>query len=127
MSYGGFMDLLHEFNVWCAKNDITAKEGAKRIGVSYPFLYHVLRFVKPCPSYLVGRLAKALGIEKNIVGFLYGYYPTQWLRAVRADPEKAMEMVYGYLEEEGFNGDAVRTSRLQKAAHSASKFVTQID
>lgn len=82
------------------KNGLTRHQLAKKFNCTPIFLERVIEHVDPCPFHLLKKMAKVLGVDEEILGISFGYYPADWIWFARSYPEKAIKALIDAMEKE---------------------------
>lgn len=87
---------------YCADNEITKEEFSEKLGISRQYLHDVARYERPMPAWMVKRLSRLFKLDEQAVGVEFGYYPQNFVKYCRKDPEKATGDIKKILEREGY-------------------------
>src|SRR3990167_6577369 len=80
------------------KNKLTFEQVAERLKVQKTYLYRVLAHNEKCTYLFAQKLARLLDKDIEIVGIVFGYYPSDWIWFTRSHPEKALKLMIEAIE-----------------------------
>jgi hypothetical protein len=76
-----------EINIFCAQNNMSINDIAKKFRVSVKFLYAVLSYKKQCPKNMIKKISNLLNLPEEEVGIAFGYYTWPWVVFCRHHPD----------------------------------------
>jgi len=82
-----------QFNNWKNINGLNNKEAARRLGVSYSFLHHVMRYKVPCPERLALNLSREMGIDSELILISFGKFPEKLIETARTYPHLVKKII----------------------------------